>query len=278
VLYTAHGFHFFKGASLLNWGLFYPAERLLAHWTDALITINREDFSHAQKFHAGHVYRLSGAGVDLERYRHAERSRGEVLEELGIPSQAKVFLSIGELNRNKNHAVLLRALHRLQRRDLHLVIAGSDHLDNRLQRMAEHLKITQQVHLLGFRTDVPELLHAADVFCFPSRREGLGFTAIEAMAAGLPLITSDRHGILDYSVDGVTGFICAPDDDKAFARAMETLADDDLMRHAMGKYNSSVAEQFALQPVLDELHEIYEKTLNTETAPAVKEPEAERAK
>ena len=261
VLYTAHGFHFFKGATPLHWALFYPAEKLLSHWTDTLITINSEDYSRAQHFHAEHLHRISGAGVDLERYRHPERSRTEVLQELGIPEDAVVFISIGELNRNKNHAVLLRALQKLDHPHLHLIIAGTGKLADELKALAKEYRIEERVHIVGFRTDVADLLHASDVFCFPSRREGLGFTAIEAMAAGLPLITSNRHGILDYSKDGITGYTCDPDDADAFADAMRTLAEDRVLRETMGLHNTRAAEEFALGTVLSQMQEIYEGAL-----------------
>ncbi len=267
VLYTAHGFHFFKGAPLLNWLLFYPAERLLSHWTDTLITINHEDYVHAQKFHADALYRIPGAGVELERYRSTSRSRSEMRAELSIPENAVVFLSIGELNRNKNHTILLRALHSLHDETLHLVIAGTGKLVEELQLQAEKLGIAQQVHILGFREDVPALLHMADVFCFPSKREGLGFTAIEAMAAGLPLITSNRHGILDYSKDGITGFVCDPEDVEGFADAMRTLAEDSVLRKTMGLHNARAAEEFALETVMMQMREIYGKALGTEEVP-----------
>lgn len=276
VLYTAHGFHFFKGAPLLNWMLFYPAERMLAHWTDTLITINHEDFSRAQNFRAGTICRIPGAGVALERYRTASRSRSDMRAELGIPEDAVVFLSIGELNRNKNHTVLLRALHQLQDPQLHLVIAGTGALMVELASQAEKLGIADRVHILGFRTDVPELLHMADVFCFPSKREGLGFTAIEAMAAGLPLITSNRHGILDYSKDGITGFACDPEDAEAFADAMRTLAADGTLRRTMGRHNAGAAEAFALETVIAQMRGIYETALGAQEVPAPVPEEAVR--
>ncbi len=262
VIYTAHGFHFFKGASPLHWALFYPAERLLAHWTDTLITINHEDHERAKTFHADRIRYIPGAGVELERYRHPEKPRAQVLESLSIPEDAVVFISIGEMNRNKNHAVLLRALRRLHNPHLHLIIAGKDRMDGALQALAAEYGIAAQVHFTGFRTDVVDLLHASDVFCFPSRREGLGFTAIEAMAAGLPLITSDRHGIQDYSKDGITGFVCSPEDDAAFSDAMRTLAEDSVLRKTMGRHNAIAAKEFALDNVLTQLRSIYAEALD----------------
>ena len=257
VLYTAHGFHFFKGAPLMNWMLFYPVEKMLSRCTDTLVTINREAYARAQKFHAKETYRIPGAGVDLARFRKADRSRTEVLREFSVPEDAVVFISIGELNQNKNHAVLLRALKRLHNPKLHLLLVGQDKLGGRLGQLADTYGIAGQVHLTGFRTDIADLLHASDVFCFPSRREGLGFTAIEAMAAGLPLITSDRHGILDYSVNGITGFTCHPEDDAAFADAMRTLAEDSVLRRTMGRHNAGAAEAYDIAPVLAQMREIY---------------------
>lgn len=264
VIYTAHGFHFFKGASPMHWALFYPAEWMLSHWTDTLITINSEDYERAKHFHAAHLHRIPGAGVELSRYRTAQKPREEVLEEFGIPQDAVVFVSIGELNANKNHAVLIRALQKLHNPHLHLLVAGTGKLEQQLRTLAKDCGVDAQVHLAGFRTDVAELLHASDVFCFPSKREGLGFTAIEAMAAGLPLITSDRHGILDYSKDGITGFACAPDDAAAFADAMRILAEDSVLRATMGQHNARAAEQFSLDTVLLQMRDIYESALGAE--------------
>ncbi len=276
VLYTAHGFHFFKGATPMHWALFYPAERLLSHWTDTLITINSEDHARAQDFHAAHLHRISGAGVDLDRYRSFQKPRAVVLQALQIPEDAVVFISIGELNGNKNHAVLIRALQKLHNPHLHLIIAGTGKLADYLHNLAIDCEVSGQVHLTGFRTDVADLLHASDVFCFPSRREGLGFTAIEAMAAGLPLITSNRHGILDYSKDGITGFTCDPDDVSAFADAMRTLAEDSVLRKTMGQHNARAAEEFALDTVMTQMKDIYENALSAETIGEVHSSVAEK--
>ena len=258
VFYTAHGFHFYKGAPLKNWLIFYPVEKLCAHYTDKLITINSEDFALAQrKMKAKEVLYVPGVGVDLTRFRSLTVDKAAKRRELGIPEDATLLLSVGEVNQNKNHQVIVRAMAQLRRDDLHYMIAGFGPMSDELRRLAEELGISDRLHLLGYRKDVPELCCAADIFCFPSCREGLGLASIEGMACGLPLITSDKHGINDYSVDGVTGYKCEPTDVDGFAQAIERLANDPALRESMGKGNIERAQKYRVQTINSQMHEVY---------------------
>lgn len=111
VMYTAHGFHFYKGAPLLNWLLYYPAEKLCARFTDVLITINREDYELAKrKMKAKQVEYVPGVGIDVERFKNTVINKAEKRKELSIPEDAFLLVSVGELNKNKNHEVVIRAL------------------------------------------------------------------------------------------------------------------------------------------------------------------------
>ena len=112
--------------------------------------------------------------------------------------------------------------------------------------------------MLGYRKDISELNHAADIFCFPSIREGLGLAAIEAMACGLPIATSAIRGINDYSVDGATGYACPPLDVDAFAKAIDTLYQNSEMRHVMGSQNKLRAQKYDIQSILPQMRKIYQ--------------------
>src|SRR5699024_6464187 len=115
---------------------------------------------------------------------------------------------------NKNHEIVLEAIAKLRRSNIYYVICGKGPLDCYLKNKAEKLNLGKQFKLLGYREDIIEICKSSDVFVFPSRREGLGLAALEAMAAGLPIITSNIHGIVDYSVHGVTGYNYQPSDTK----------------------------------------------------------------
>lgn len=258
VFYTAHGFHFYKGAPMLNWLVFYPVEKLCSRFTDMQITINREDYELAKrKFHAGEVHYIPGVGIDLSRFENIQVDRSAKRREIGVPEDAFLLLSVGELNENKNHQIIVKALAKLDDPSVHYAIAGVGDKRDDLLKLAGELGISEQVHLLGYRKDVPELNCSADAFCFPSHREGLGIAAIEAMACGLPLITSNVHGINDYSTEGVTGYKCAPEDADGFSAAIEKLVSDLPLRKNMGENNKLVAKKYELNTIILLLKERY---------------------
>lgn len=260
VFYTAHGFHFFKGAPLLNWMVYFPAEWLCSFMTDTLITINQEDYARAKKhMHAKVVEYIPGIGIDIDRYVNTDFDKIKVRHSIGVPEDACMLLSVGELNDNKNHHIIIKAMARLNEvNNLHYVLAGSGPNEESLKDFVKALGLDSRVHILGYRQDIPELNNAADVFCFPSRREGLGLAALEAMASGIPIITSNVHGINDYSIDGVTGFKCAPDDVNGFADAIEKMACNEGLRAKMSVNVKQMVERYSINHSMAAMKRIYD--------------------
>lgn len=265
IIYTAHGFHFFKGAPCLNWLVYYPVEWICSWITDCIITINREDFNRAKRhMHARKIEYIPGVGVDIQRFRNTEVDRVEKRKEIGVPDNAVLLLSVGELNKNKNHETIIRAMSELKDEKIHYAIAGIGPNKEELLRLAKELKVEDNFHLLGYRTDICEINKISDIFCFPSYREGLGLSAIEAMASGKPIITSNVHGICDYSKNGVTGFSIAPTDVEGFKEAIVVLIEDHALREKMGENNSAVVDKFSWENVNEEMRRIYEGVLKDE--------------
>ena len=258
VFYTAHGFHFFKGAPLKNWLLFYPVEKICSYFTDVLITINREDYQMAQKrLKACRVEYVPGVGVDVEKFRNTQVDKKQKRAELGIPENATMLLSVGELNRNKNQQVIIRALAQLNNPDIHYAVVGMGGQAEALKKLSEELGVAQQVHFLGYREDVAELCHTADIFCFPSQREGLGLAAVEAMAAGLSVVAADNRGTREYMINEETGFVCQNNDVASFADAIHKLQSDRRLRERIGEANKWKAENFDLSKVTLQMKRIY---------------------
>ncbi len=198
VIYTAHGFHFYKGCPLKNKLIYQTAETFLARYTDAQITINQEDFAAAQKFPLrGKAYYVPGIGVNLENISSMQVDRATKRAELGIPQDAIVFITVGELIPRKNQEFLIRVFSNANLTNAHLLICGSGREKEHLEQRMQELKVADKVHLLGFRRDVYELLKCSDVFVFPSKQEGLPVALMEAMAAGLPCIASRIRGNVD---------------------------------------------------------------------------------
>lgn len=258
VFYTAHGFHFFKGAPILNWLIYYPVEKWLAKYTDTLITINKEDYGRAKsKFKAKRVEYIPGVGIDLKKFNSVEVDRYLKHKELGLPKGAFVVLSVGELNKNKNHEVVIRAIAKIDNPDIHYIVCGEGQLKGYLRDLSEDLGIKNRVHLLGFRNDIAEICKVSDLFAFPSYREGLGLAALEAMASGLPLITSNVHGIVDYSVNGKTGYNCGSSDIDSFIKYLKTLYIDADKRNQMAKNNIIAVKAYEINDVTIKIIELY---------------------
>lgn len=202
MIYTAHGFHFYKGAPLKNWILYYPPELLLSRRTDVLVTINHEDYQRARKhFHAKNTYFIPGVGVDTEKFSDSMADVEKKRAGLGVSETDIMLISVGELSRRKNHETVIRALAQYAASNIRYFICGQGELEGFLKVLIHELGLEDQVKLLGFRTDITELLQAADLFIFPSRQEGLPVALMEAMACGTPVICSKIRGNEDLVRD-----------------------------------------------------------------------------
>ncbi len=261
VIYTAHGFHFYKGAPLKNWILFYTIEKYCARFTDVLITINKEDYSLAKsKMKAKRVEYLPGVGVDVAKFSKNEQSesaRSLKRKEMQISESDVILLSVGELNENKNHSVIIDAIARLNDKNVKYFIVGKGHLKEELEKKIANNKLENQVFLLGFRTDVAEIYKACDIFVFPSYREGLSVSIMEAMASNLPCVVSRIRGNTDLIDSEKGGFLCEPFDAIQFQDYIKRLIESKVLREKFGEYNSNKIQNFSVENVMEKTKEIY---------------------
>lgn len=198
VFYTAHGFHFYKGAPVKNWLLFFPVEWVCARWTDVLITINREDYRLAKRWmRPGRVEYVPGVGIDTAKFRNVSVDTEKKRSELGLKNGDIMLLSVGEISARKNHKVVLQALNKIRDSRIHYVIVGTGPLKPVYKKLVYKFGLASQVHFLGYRADVSELCKITDLYVFPSKQEGLPVALMEAMASGIPIICSNIRGNVD---------------------------------------------------------------------------------
>lgn len=259
VFYTAHGFHFYTGAPLKNWLIYYPVERLLSRWTDVLITMNEEDERRAKSFHAGRVEQVHGVGVDISRFnlRWTAEEREKKRGTLGVAPAEHLLLSVGELIPRKNHETVIRAIAALKDPAIRCFICGEGPLRGHLEQLIRELGLTGQVKLLGIRRDIGELNQAADLFLLPSLHEGLPVALMEAMAAGNAAVCSAIRGNVDLIQAEKGGLLCRPDDVQGFTEHIRQLKDAPELRKRMGEYNREAVKQFSRDRVLLEMKTIY---------------------
>lgn len=256
VFYTAHGFHFYKGAPKFNWLVYYPIEKFCSRSTDKLITINKEDHELAKdKFKAKEVCYVPGVGIDLARFQNAQVDRNAKRREIGVPEEAISLISVGELIERKNHKLILRALAKIDDENIHYTIVGEGPLLPELQDYAKEHKIAHRVHFLGYRRDIAELYKASDICCLPSTQEGLPVALMEAMACGLPAVCSRIRGNTDL-IGASGGILFAPDSVDECRQAIVDMLSSD--RKHMGEVNKDRAECYSIDKILIDMKSIYE--------------------
>ena len=261
VLYTAHGFHFHKGSSLFSWLAYYPVEWLMAHLTDVLLTMNREDYELAQKqMHAKKVLYVPGVGIDTSRFASHREDRTEKRQELGFSPEDFLILTVAEMTKNKNHATVLNALALLKDKaefeHMKYLICGQGEQEQALRQQAKDLGIADHVVFLGYRKDVPAVCRCSDLFAFMSYREGLPVALMEAMSCGLPTVCSGARGNTDLVENGVEGRI-VENDARVLADTILELYRDPESRSRFGLAATEKVKQFDRKNVHRIMKDIY---------------------
>lgn len=270
VLYTAHGFHFCKGAPLMNWLIYYPIEKGLARYTDCLITINEEDYNLAIKhrFKANCIERIHGIGVDTERFRPVEASHKQSLRrKLGYVEDDFLMFYAAEFNKNKNQQLLIRSLALIKDKvpSAKLLLAGDGPFIEKCRELALQLHVGHMVHFLGYRTDMESIVPMCDIAVASSLREGLPVNIMEAMACGLPVVATDNRGHRELVEDGENGWLASPENAVEISDKIMWLYGKPHLAKELGKCGRSIMEkQYGVAQVLEEKKAIY-STFKSET-------------
>lgn len=256
-IYTAHGFHFFKGASPINWLLYYPVEKYFSKYTDVLITINQEDYNLAKnKFMMKEIEYVPGVGVDVRKISTISSGRDNLLKELNLSDNVKIMLSVGELINRKNHCEIIKCLTSLPE-NIHYVICGRGKLYDQLTSLIDSLGLHNRVHLLGFRNDVISIIKSCDIFIFPSKQEGLPVAIMEAMACGVPVICSDIRGNSDLIKSGINGYICKTNISQEYIELIYKLLNNKKLMSDCVSVNHNIMKQYDINNIKKILMQIY---------------------
>ena len=262
IIYMAHGFHFYKGAPLKNRIIYKTVERWLAHYTDLIITINREDFEAAKKFKMkkdGKVRLVHGVGVDTNIDEISLEEKKELKSIIKLSDDDIVCIAMGELNENKNYGNMIKAIKEVENPKVKLLICGIGEKMDSLKLLAKELKIEEQIYFLGYRNDVKKLLNISDIFIQLSYREGLSRSVMEAMSYGLPCIISKIRGNVDLIEDGEGGFLCNPSSPKQVAEKLREIIINTELRRKMRdtnienvkRYNIEFIRKFSIMSIVN---------------------------
>lgn len=255
VLYMVHGFHFFNGAPIINWMIYYPIEKLMAKYADVIVTVNREDYKRAKSMNVKQVEYIHGIGINTNRLSAVSNSV-DIRKELGLSYEDFLIISVGELNKNKNHKTIIKALAQIKDPAIHYLLCGKGDQLESLKKQVLESSLEKQVHFLGYRMDVLDICRQADVYVMPSYREGLPVASLEAMYCGLPLLTSDIRGLVDVMDNEISGYMYSSDDYKGFADGICKLKKNAALRKKMGQRNQEFVKKYCIEETKKEILEI----------------------
>ena len=262
-IYTAHGFHFFKGAPAKNWLLFYPVEKYLSRYTDELLVINQEDYELAKKkFHMKQLTYIPGIGVNVTPHDMPQEAKNKKRQELGIPESAFLIVQVAEFTANKNQRTVIKALEKMKKADIYYVMCGIGPEKEELEQYVKEHHLEKNIQFAGFRSDVHEILQCADCFVLSSFREGLSVALMEAMTEGLPVVCSRIRGNVDLIEEGVGGYLMAPGEESeyriAFTKLYEMKKNEPQKFEKMGQANQCKIKEFSKENVDEIMKKVYQ--------------------
>lgn len=262
VIYTAHGFHFFKGASIKNWMFFYPVEKYLSKYTDCLITINSEDceLAHKKKFRAGKIYKVHGVGVELDKFKAVDADEKERLRaEYGYDGDTFIMIYPADLSVRKNQPMLFDALQKIaeKNKNVKLLLPGQPIRLEEYKKMISERGIADNVEFLGYRRDINNLVGLSDLSVASSFQEGLPINIIEAMAMDNAIVATDVRGNNDAVEDGVNGYLVPVGDSDLMAEKILELMNDREKLRTFGENGLDMVKDFSTENVNREMLTIY---------------------
>lgn len=264
IVYMAHGFHFYKGAPLINWLLFYTAEKYLAKFTDNLITINLDDYKIAKSKFKTNVYYVPGVGLDETKFAFKINSneKKELRNSLGLKAKDFVMIYPAEILPRKRQIWLMEALKDvlISNPNFHILLPGKDSMNGKCQEMAKNLKLDKQIHFLGFRKDIPKLLNISDLAITTSMQEGLPVNVMEAIYVGIPVVATDCRGNRDLIKNNKNGYIVGLNDQKEFSnKVIKVYEFSKENTDKIKKYDKEIIQDYLLDNVIDKIIKIHIK-------------------
>lgn len=273
VLYTAHGFHFYRGAPLKNWLMYYPIEKICSYFADDIITINQEDYRFAKRnFASAKIHYLPGVGIDTSAFSPCvltKEERSSMQAALGVQPGKRMILSVGELISRKNYKTAIDVIAKLNTEQLRYYICGQGVLRSEIEEYAKIRDVSDSVVFLGYRRDIPQICSCADVFLHTSHQEGLSVAVMEAMACGTPIVASRIRGNVDLIEDGVNGFLADAQDATGYVEGIFKLLDDPALAEEFRGNGLKKIKHYDMQIVTEQLKKIYCNTktpVNTDPA------------
>lgn len=205
-------------------------------------------------------------GVDTGKFKfskeEADRKRQEYRQKLGVVNEEIVIGMFANFRKQKNHELLLRAVKLLKERGINnikVVFAGDGQEREQIDQLISHLGLISSVLCLGMRQDIPELMNMIDIYCLPSFFEGLPFSLMEAMAAGLPCVATNVDGNREIVRNSQNGILVENDNPEALANALQNLSANKALRETLGRHAADDIKELSFENMISKYEELFLK-------------------
>ena len=263
IVYTAHGFHFFKGCPIWYYVLYYPVEKILSRYTDMIITINREDYEFAKKHFKTNIRYILGVGFNEDKLK-TKLSKKEVLEfkkSIGLDYNDYVISYVAEISKRKRHDYLLKTISRMNITNEKFLFIGDSSNIKKIKKLIDRYNLSKIVHIIGFNAEISKYLDISDLIVSVSRQEGLPLNIMEAMYKEKPIIVTDCRGNRDLIKNNVNGLVVDLNDQEGFVSAVYYLKNNKEIANKFSCKNKKIVRKYSIKFILPKMKLIYKELM-----------------
>lgn len=261
VIYTAHGFFFFKNNNFFKNLIFKTAEKYLSKFTNVLLTMSSEDFQAIENWKVKYKYKINGIGFDNSKFDLTPFDKAKFKQEFNISDENLVVVTVAEFIKRKNYPAMIKSFAKLKTRikNVKYIICGTGKLENKMKSLVRRLNIEDAVVFAGYRKDINKILQISNLMLLLSKQEGLTMAIMEAMFYSLPVVTSNVRGNRDLIDDSLGGkLVDYKNIDQVVSSMIEILQDKNL-KQKMGEYNHKKVKNYDIDIVRGQLKKIYDE-------------------
>lgn len=263
IIYTAHGFHFFKGCPIINYLIYYPIEKILSRCTDIIITMNKEDYNFARKHFKTKIEYIPGIGFNKDKFdkKITNKEIEKFKEKNNINDNDYVISYIAEISKRKRQEYLIKALKKYPFTNEKFLLVGDQTNSKKIRKYIKKYKLDNYIKLIDFNEDVNKYLHISNLVISVSKQEGLPLNIMEAMYLNKPIIVTNCRGNRDLIKNNTNGIVVSLNNKKELIEAIKYMKLNPKVGERLGKRNKKIIDKYSIDKVFIIMKKIYDKLL-----------------
>lgn len=263
VIYTAHGFHFFKGCPFINYILYYPIEKILSKYTDMIITVNLEDYDFAKKHFKTDIRYIPGVGFNEEKFKYRLNKKEQIQfrKDIGLENNDYVITYVAEISKRKRQDYLLKVIARMDITDEKFLFIGDHSNNKRIVRKIKKYNLSNIVKVISFNDDISKYLDISDLIISVSKQEGLPLNIMEAMYKEKTIVVTNCRGNRDLIQSDINGVVIDLDNKQQLIDTITYLKNNNCVSKKYAVMNRKIVKDYSINQILPKMIKIYKELL-----------------